>query len=143
MNPSNELNKLICDELETFSSDLPVSAEVLADIVIKKIDPSEDAPILVRFGCVMELRQMSRSLLRREYKSDTESQQGELFEGLQDRYPGAGNRSGTYLPRSMMSISDYEMNIKRLRKEGAAKIAHADALNAEMIERINNNEIAS
>ena len=139
MNPSNELNRLIGYALNKYSSDMPVSAESLADVVIRKIDEDEKSPELVRFGCVLELRQMARALLRKEYRERLDDDSHPyFFGGLQDLYPGSGKRKGQYLPRSMMSVDDYKENAERLRKEGRAKLLHADELESEMNERIDN-----
>jgi hypothetical protein len=112
-----------------------VSPELLADTAYRNLDPDEVSPPLVAWACVLELRQMARQLLRRTYDgAQDEAGQGDLFTGLQDRYPGTGEHRGLYVPRAQMTYTDRLFNIARLRREAQAKLAHADALEAETAE---------
>jgi hypothetical protein len=137
MSETSQLQDLLRGALLAYSSEMPVSAETLAGVVIDQIDAEGSAPILVRWGCVLELRQLARPMLRREFEQqDIDQAQGELFEGLQDRYPGVGDHKGMYVPRQMMTLPDYDANIARLRHEAEAKQKHADALAAERDEKV-------
>ena len=55
-----------------------------------------------------------------------EPEQPDLFGGLQRRYPSS--RQGEYVLLAQMSDADIASNVARLRKEGASKSKHADAL---------------
>jgi len=131
MSATKELIDRLRAAQESYSADLPISAEIIANQVISDIDREGLSPDLVRWAAILELRQLVRPLLRKEYE-DEESPQNELpgFQ-LQDRYPGSGDRKGLYLPRGMMSFEDYSANIERLDKESAAKKKHARALESE------------
>ena len=131
MSETTQLQDLLRKALSEYSADMPVSAETLAGVVIDEIDEKHSAPILVRWGCVLELRQLARPMLRREFEEETENKQPDLFGGLQDRYPGYGEHKGMYMPRSMMTAEDYAGNIARLGREADAKQKHRDALQAE------------
>lgn len=132
MTATDDLLNLLRRELIAYDNSRSVSAEILADEAFKKIDPDEMSPPLAAWSCVLNLRQMSRQLLRREYEPQPEeSGQISLFDGLQERYPGVGDHKGVYVPRMQMSYADRMHNIRRLRKEAEAKLAHADALEAE------------
>lgn len=134
MSRTNELKDIIRDALLSTSDDVSVSAESIAAMAISRLDPKDKAPALVAWGCVLELRQLAREMLRRTYEphEENEPEQLTIFTGdLQDRYPGVGSHKGLYVPRLQMSYSDRMYNIKRLRKEADAKLKHADALEAE------------
>ena len=134
MSHTTEIQGILSAIILGFDSELPISAEAVAAEAIDKMDPDNESPVLVRWGCVLEVRQLSRAILRREYEEDgIEGRQGDMFAGiLQDRYPGFGDHAGKYMPRELMSQEDYERNIARLRREAEAKQEHADALQAEM-----------
>lgn len=142
MNPTNELNDLLRVALCEYSSDMPVSAEALADTAVRSIDPTDLSPRLIKWAGILELRQLARQILRREYGNESDidnDAQYELFDSLQDRYPGAGNNKGSYIPRDLMTIEDYEVNIARLRNEASAKLKHADALERELNDKLASN----
>jgi len=141
MNETHQLQNLLRNALVSYSADMPVSAESLSATVIDEIDPQHAAPVLVRWGCVLELRQLARPMLRREYEEKDERQQ-EMFDALQDRYPGAGKNKGSYIPRHMMTAKDYMANIERLRNEARAKLKHADALEAEYLEKVSSGTLS-
>jgi hypothetical protein len=136
MSDTSQLQDLLRGALLSYSSDMPVSAESLSATVIESLDPHEAAPALVRWGCVLELRQLARPLLRREFEVEKSDAHQDMFEGLQDRYPGTGDHKGLYMPRQMMTEADYLANIARLENEAQAKQQHADALRAEYMEKL-------
>lgn len=92
---------------------------------------------LVYLGCHLELRQIARGLLRQHFEEPPspagELTQHELFPDLQRRYPSARSKEASepeYVLLDEMTDSDIWFNVERLRKEGASKLRHADALEA-------------
>ena len=90
-------------------------------------------PVLA--GCHLALHQIARGLLRKRFDEDDEDGDEDQmlpFPGLQQRYPsfkqGASDRE--YVLLEKMSPADIAFNVARLRKEGATKSKHADALEA-------------
>jgi hypothetical protein len=83
-------------------------------------------------GCHLELRQIARSKLRRQFDPVSDAAHGEdLFpDTLQDRYPQrpARGREPVYLLRALMEDADVAFNVERMRRAGAALLRHADAL---------------
>jgi len=85
-------------------------------------------------GCHLELRQIARAKLRRQF--DPTSREREDFEEdffpetLQDRYPRRQNPDDepVYIPRGLMSQSDIDYNVGRMRRAGYGLLKHAQAL---------------
>lgn len=115
------------------NGDIAISPAVLAAQAYPDIDPEGVAPILVQWAAVMEMRQLARGICRSRNDEFEEraSMQDEMFEQLQPRYPAHRNGEEVYVQREHLTPKEYEYNIARLRSEGAAKLAHADALQAE------------
>jgi hypothetical protein len=144
MSHTNDLQDVLRSLICNYSADIPVSAESVSADAMRTLDPNDISPVLVQWACVLELRQLARAILRNEYENDPgQPEQGQLFTRLQDRYPGFGDRDGTYLPRAMMTPEDYAGNIDRLRREAKAKQAHADKLEAECLERFGQITVAA
>ncbi len=133
MTTHDDITRLLSDALSAFNSDLPVSPTILARKAMAVCDPDTESPEIVRFAAELHFRQMARGLLRTAYE-ETNDQQSEMFDKLQDRYPGTGDNAGVYVPLNQMTSEDFEHNIHRLRAEAAAKNAHADALRAKYAE---------
>lgn len=139
--PTSKLNDVLSKCLETEQGEVDISPEHLAACAIRVIDEDSLSPVLVEWGCVLQLRQMSRALLRKEYDPiDGKDGQADMFGGLQPRYPveksefdGEGNKviNQVYRERMHMSESDRFRVIARLEKEAEAKQQHADALRQE------------
>ena len=133
----NSLLRVRHDELHA-SGMVGISTADLAARVYSEIDPGLVAPARVRWAATMELKQLARAICReRQVQSEHESENYSLFDiQLQPRYPTVrkcedGTDDDVYVLRSHLSIEERKRNIDRLRREGEAKIAHADALQAE------------
>lgn len=120
-----------------WSSGAPwIDPAYLADSALLSMDPTKDSPILVSWGCTLELRQLARQLCRRGARSmerQAEEGQPDMFSDLlQDMYPCARNGREVYVRRAAMTRDDYEINVARLSTEAVSKQRHSDALRAEM-----------
>jgi hypothetical protein len=116
-----------------------ISPSWVATEAILQIDPTKVSLPLVYLGCHLELRQIARGLLRLHFEdiadpSDDEQAQHEMFPHLQWRYPAERKKGADaepeYVRLEELSKADIAFNVKRLRREGRAKLAHADALEA-------------
>lgn len=142
MNETNQLSDMLNKCLENTSSDLGVSASYLASQAITKLDPEQKAPYVVQWGCVLQLRQIARGILRKEYEpvNDAGEPQAEMFEKLQQRYPVARGeeekKEGEYMPRLLLTLEERQMISEKLRKASKALAIHANALDAETAELI-------
>lgn len=131
--------ELIGAEVERRKYDPKVSPIVIADSCMQLLDPGHISVPEVYIGCHLYLRQIARGALARSYDpADKKKRErdakavGDLFK-LQARYPEAHTADlddAVYVRRDLMTAEDVDYNEKRLRAEGAAKIAHADALRA-------------
>jgi hypothetical protein len=91
-------------------------------------------------GCHLELRQIARSKLRRQFdpinqawEASAETDEEDLFpETLQDRYPRRPEKGQEplYVLRVLMRRADVDYNVQRMRRAGRALLKHADALGA-------------
>ena len=128
--------------------DMPrINPSAVASAALLELDPKKVSVPAVLAGCHLALRQIARRLLRKRFEgvSDDdededepeqaqhddaapEPEQADLFPQLQRRYPSS--RAGEYILREQMSAADLSFNVGRLRKEGATKSKHADALEA-------------
>jgi hypothetical protein len=102
-----------------------------ADEAYKKIDPENKAPFLVRIAAIIQLRQLARPLLRKQFdptKSEIE-QPPSLFPELQWRYPKVGTKEG-YVLLMDMTKADIRYNVARMRKTCRSISSHADRLEA-------------
>ena len=121
-----------------------VSPVSIANDCMAVLDPRVRSVPRVYQGCHFYLRQLARSVLARAFDpADREKRKrdakaiADLFK-LQARYPQAHTadlEDPVYVQRDAMSREDIEYNYHRLRAEGAAKIAHSDALAAWWNER--------
>jgi hypothetical protein len=107
----------------------------IATEALKEIDPANRSVALVRIGCHLQLRQIAREQCRTLFE-DSEGDDEPRFaaiEGLQWRYPAQRSKEEhepQYILRDHMSDADVAYNVERLRREGRAKLAHADTLEA-------------
>jgi hypothetical protein len=67
---------------------------------------------------------------------DTEEDPEYVFEGLQGHYTGLLDGRWVWLLTREMGVDDFRRNIARFRREAAAKLAHAEALDAELWRRM-------
>lgn len=108
----------------------------IATEALKEIDPTRRSVELVYLGCHLQLRQIARQVCRTRFDPENESSsadQHELFPGLQWRYPTERSREEQepeYVLLEHLTQADVDYNVKRLRLEAEAKLAHADALEA-------------
>lgn len=117
-----------------------VSPTWVATEAMVKLDPGRVSLPLVYLGCHLHLRQIARGQLRLHFEdpaaaADDDLAQHELFPDLQRRYPAARPKrrptsEPEYVLLEAMSDADYTFNLNRLRREGRAKLDHADALEA-------------
>lgn len=133
----SQLSNLVARIVELRGGSLTISPAWIATESLNEIDPGNVAPPLVRLGCHLHLRQLARAHCRKRWGTHREDpndiDQGELFEGLQWRYPTVRSKSQDepeYILRDHMSRDDVDYNVARLRAEARAKLAHADALEA-------------
>lgn len=93
----------------------------------------------IEYASLEHFKHMARKVLARRFDDDGEenavySGQGELFSGhLQDRYPvpRKAGEEPTYKRRELLTPAERAWNVKTLRKSADARLAHADALEAE------------
>lgn len=142
-----ELTELIKEEYRKLDDqDVEcISISVLADVVYARIDPRKISPMLVKMAAVLELRQIARGTCReRQARAETESESGSLFDfQLQPRYPAERQGEDVYVLREHLTYNERHRNIARLRREAAAKSAHADALEAETEQLIRQGKLAT
>ena len=108
----------------------------IATEALKEIDPGGRSHPLVRTGCHLQLRQIARAQCRKLFEDDDGEETEPQFTGfkeLQWRYPAAHSKGALepeYVLLEHMTRRDVEYNVRRLRREGQAKLDHADALEA-------------
>lgn len=135
---SDSLTKQLEDTLrqclEIVYNEVAISPAMLASCAINKLDSDNVSPILVQWGCNLELRQMARAMLRREFDpliDKNDDHQPELFTGLQAKYPCKRNGENVYVDRMRLTKEERLFNIERMSREIDAKTQHRDALQAE------------
>lgn len=95
-----------------------------------------------------QLKQMCRVFLRQNKDADGETNEAHNVQGdfgfgvqfsgkLQDRYPlpRKAGEEPTYKLRQHLTPYERDWNVKQLRKSGTARLEHADALQAEGMQR--------
>jgi hypothetical protein len=131
------LTDIIIRIVDKRRSERRISPSWVATEAMLEIDPAEAAPLLVRLGCHLELRQIARQVLRTFFEDggsgfdDEADGMHDLFPDLQWRYPQAHvnpKDEPVYVRLEDLTPDDLAYNIVRLRREGRAKLAHADAL---------------
>lgn len=138
-----ELNAMLNDHLAKFDGAVEVPPSTLAYSVFRDI-ADDDTGDLVRFSAIEHLKEMARRVLARRFKADGEENEAhgaglfggtdERFSGqLQPRYPlpRAQGQEPTYKLRSHLTPQERSWNVDQLRKSAGARLAHADALEAE------------
>lgn len=129
----NQLTEILRECITQFDSDIAISPAILASQAMKMMDDGGVSPVLVAYSSNMNLRQIARKLLRREFDPvyEDDSGQSEMFTGLQERYPCLRADDFVYVQRMRMTLEEREFMVSRLRKEALAKTQHADSLQAE------------
>jgi hypothetical protein len=135
LKPTEELTQLIRQQYNVLdqANIIAICPSDLAEAVFGIIDPRSLSPDLVRLAAVLELRQLSRAICRERHATqEHNAEQGSLFDmQLQPRYPAERDGDDAYVLRSYLTLDERMRNIERLRREANAKLAHADALQAE------------
>lgn len=93
----------------------------------------------IEYATLEHFKHMARRVLARRFDDDGEDNtayagQGELFSGhLQERYPVPRKKGEEpqYKRRELLTPDERLWNVKSIRKSGEARLAHADALEAE------------
>ena len=132
-----QLTEIILKIIDTRRDQLYMNPSWVATEGLNEIDPERIAPVLVRLGCHLHLRQIARANLRKQFDASDEDMDAEPefaeFKQLQRRYPTARSKKSeepVYVLRDHMTDDDVAYNVARLRSEARAKLAHADALEA-------------
>lgn len=136
------LHESITTEMHRFINDHAecaiLSPAALAAAAYEKFADDEVEPHIA-YGCLEHFKGMARKVLAGNFSDEGErnqsyTEQGELFSGhLQDRYPlpRAKGADAVYKLRHLLTPEERAWNVKTLRKSGEARLAHADALEAE------------
>lgn len=138
MTPSEKqsLADLISRVIEAHRAAPRISPSLIATEAMDELDPSgmvKRGADLLWLACNLYLRQVARQQLAHRFSpKDIDSDQGELFTGLQWRYPTAraAKDDPVYVLLDLMTDEDVGYNVDRLRAEASAKLQHADALQA-------------
>jgi hypothetical protein len=129
-----KLAEVVGRVIELRGAAVSISPSWVATEAMQQLDPEREAPSLVYAGCNLQLRQIARGILRKKYQpDDDDSDEHDLFPGLQRRYPTARSARAAepeYVLLEHLTHVDIGFNVGRLRSEAAAKLAHADALQA-------------
>ena len=146
-----DYSDLVGAEVTARSNDTKVSPIVIANACMVKLDPEKTSVPEVYELAHMHLRQMARAALARSFDPADKKKRAhdakaisDLFM-LQARYPQAHTADlddPVYLRREEMTEDDVKYNVARLRAEGRAKLAHADALEAWWGSRVPGEEAA-
>lgn len=122
-------------EIEAASPAIPLSPTTLALAVLSRLSAEPLTP-KVQYASLEHLKQMARKALAGRYEPDgaeNDAHQGDMFSGhLQDRYPVPRVKGADpiYKPRDVLSADELAWNVGQLRKAAAARLRHADALQA-------------
>ncbi len=131
---TDHLMDIIRECLAEVDSEIEVQPALLARCAMLKIDPNDVSPVLVAWAANLELRQLSRGLLRKKFEP-MDNPQITMFEGLQDRYPTKRNSEATYVKLDELTDNEIDENLDRMASEIAAKQKHYDALLAFKMSR--------
>lgn len=130
----DSLQGIVSRAINRLGEQIEIDPANISQAVLSELDPEQVSPLLVRFAADLELRQIARAELRKRFDPDdpTESEQHEMWPNLQKRYPKAHDKNDApkYVLLEHLREEDKTWNVRKLRKEGAAKLASADALEA-------------
>jgi hypothetical protein len=131
----SQLAEIVARIIDIRSAQVRINPAWIATEALKEIDPAGRSVDLVRVGCHLQLRQIARAACRKLFETGEDADEPEFagFKDLQWRYPTArskGEPEPEYVLRDQMSDEDVAYNVRRLEREGRAKLAHADALRA-------------
>jgi len=133
----SQLAGVVARILELQRNQIRINPSWIATEAMKLIDPKNRSIGLVRIGCHLQLRQIARGQCRKSFESpdegDDDQPQFAGFDDLQWRYPTSrpkGLPEPEYILRESMTDEDIAYNVASLRREGRAKLQHADFLEA-------------
>jgi hypothetical protein len=135
MSLHEEIGSAIQREIELLEGAIVLSPTTLA-IAVQRRFIEESIQPHIQYTSLEHLKHMARRALAGRYEADgeeNESHQSEMFAGhLQDRYPTqrAKGSEPQYKLRNALSADELDWNIRQLRKSAAARLEHADALQA-------------
>jgi len=125
----SRLKRIIAQIIDAHRDDDKISPEEIAADVLDVISPA-----MMREAADLEIRQLSRGMLRREFDPDHDERERRKREPLfpdfvrvQRRYPAADG-SG-YIKVEVLPEKDWAYNVRRLRRTGSSIIAHSEDLN--------------
>lgn len=95
----------------------------LAETARRRIDPHDEAPALVSWCAVLQLRQLARAACRQRFETDAYH--------LQDRYPTTRIGLELYVPRMCLTLDERRAIFDRLDRESHSKKMHALSLERE------------
>jgi len=135
MSLHEDITNALRSEIDSLGGAIALSPTTVALAVQRRFAPSAIEPHL-QYASLEHLKQMARKALARRFEAEADDSiayQGDMFSGLlQDAYPlpikdGA---EPIYKPRNDLTDEEVAWNIKQLRKSAAARLEHADALQA-------------
>jgi len=118
--------------INEMNSRFAISPVIVADLVLKEIDPELETNPEILFGYIHYCRKRAQEILSAEHDEvEVENKTPEFpeFKGLQKNYHKADGTG--FVQRDYMVDEDYSWNVKSLRKESDVKALHADALEVE------------
>ena len=133
-----QLRNILQIAYDNISEAVDVSPSLLATTALVELDPDKRTPALVYMAAHLELRQIGRSICREWFEKEEEPDEAHsLFPDLQNRYPAAHAEDVEPMYRLLEHLTedDVMFNVNRLRREAAAKMKHADALEAWWLDR--------
>jgi len=122
-------------EIDSLGAAIALSPTTLALAVQRHFSDAQIEPH-VQYTSLEHLKQMARRALAGRYEpegEENEAHQGDLFTGhLQDRYPVPRVKGDEpiYKHRDALTVAELAWNVDQLRKSAAARLRHADALQA-------------
>lgn len=127
-----QVMQVLREQYEIFDkrNEVEIGPAMLADAVMRQIDPNHSTPVLPSYLSRMRVREMARTFLRTNYEKP-EALNHEMFNGLQRRYPARRNSEHMYVLRESLTLGERLQNIARLRKVSVTAGEHAAALSAE------------
>ena len=125
-----QLSGIVRKAIDGYGEAEVISPEVIGNQVLQVMDPESDAPILVSYGCSLEIRQIARGILRRSFDpvKKVEEEQADAFDGhLQDRYPVERDGQRVYVLRQCITPDEGAVICADMRKKAKSLNDHADA----------------
>lgn len=126
----------IVREIDKLGDAILLSPTSVAVAVQKHFGKSKAIEPHVQYTSLEHIKQIARSVLAKRFDAEgeeSESHQGELFTGqLQKHYPipRIKGQEPVYKKRESLSTDEVRWNVSQLRRSAAARLAHADALEA-------------